>query len=54
MFGLGDEAPAPDTVGLMEDILVEYLHETVCRTGSVMRQQLSAFGTDQCGWPRGR
>jgi len=30
MFGLGDEAPAPDTVGLMEDILIEYLHETVC------------------------
>lgn len=29
MFGLGDEAPAPDTVALMEDILVEYLHELV-------------------------
>lgn len=29
MFGLGDEAPAPDTVALMEDILVEYLHEMV-------------------------
>lgn len=29
MYGLGDSAPAPDTVALMEDILVEYLHETV-------------------------
>ncbi|KIM31080.1 hypothetical protein M408DRAFT_45797, partial [Serendipita vermifera MAFF 305830] len=33
MFGLGDEAPAPDTVGLMEDILIEYLHETIVAAG---------------------
>jgi hypothetical protein len=29
MYGLGDEAPAADTADLMEDILVEYLDETV-------------------------
>lgn len=30
MYGLGDEAPAQDTVALMEDILIEFLQETVC------------------------
>ncbi|KAG8829949.1 hypothetical protein FRC17_005743 [Serendipita sp. 399] len=33
MYGLGDEAPAPDTVALMEDILVEYLHELTTTAG---------------------
>ncbi|KAG8753656.1 hypothetical protein FRC14_005833 [Serendipita sp. 396] len=33
MYGLGDEAPAPDTVALMDDILVEYLHELITTAG---------------------
>ena len=37
MFGLGDEAPAPDSVGLMEDILIEHLNETVCGDSFGMR-----------------
>lgn len=29
IFGFGDDAPAPDTVALMEEILIEYLNEVV-------------------------
>lgn len=29
IFGFGDDAPAPDTVSLMEEILIEYLNEVV-------------------------
>ncbi|PVF97782.1 hypothetical protein CPB86DRAFT_706326 [Serendipita vermifera] len=34
MYGLGDEAPAADTADLMEDILVEYLDETITAAGA--------------------
>ncbi|CCA72803.1 hypothetical protein PIIN_06739 [Serendipita indica DSM 11827] len=33
MYGLGDEAPAADTVALMDDILVEYLHDLITTAG---------------------
>ena len=29
VFGFGDDAPAPDTVSLMEEILIEYLNDVV-------------------------
>ena len=29
IFGFGDDAPAPDAVSLMEEILIEYLNEVV-------------------------
>jgi hypothetical protein len=29
IFGFGDDAPAPDTVALMEEILIEYLSDVV-------------------------